>query len=175
MHHPSEDDLALYAGNDLGRLARLRVNWHLRKCGKCQQEVTEFSALRLDTSRNAPEPQVNWDRLALEMKANIRVGLQAGECVGPVRRNRAQPSWSWAMAATAAILAVGALGEFWIHHGVAGKGLEADARLPQMAAVLRNNSRGSVVYSVNAQGGVGASYVDRDTGMVTVNNIYYGQ
>jgi hypothetical protein len=43
---------------------------------------------------------------------------------------------------------------------------------------LRNNSRGDagdVVYSVNAQGGVGASYVDRDSGMVTVNNIYYGQ
>ena len=43
---------------------------------------------------------------------------------------------------------------------------------------LRSNSRGSrgdVVYSVNAQGGVGARYVDRETGMVTVNNIYYGQ
>ena len=41
---------------------------------------------------------------------------------------------------------------------------------------LRNNSRigSDVVYSVNAQGGVGASYVDRE-GMVTVNNIYYGQ
>jgi hypothetical protein len=40
---------------------------------------------------------------------------------------------------------------------------------------LRNNNRGAVVYSVNAQGGIGASYVDRETGMVTVNNIYYGQ
>jgi hypothetical protein len=43
---------------------------------------------------------------------------------------------------------------------------------------MDNHSRGDsgdVVYNVNAQGGVGASYVDRDTGRVTVNNIYYGQ
>jgi hypothetical protein len=40
---------------------------------------------------------------------------------------------------------------------------------------LRSNSRGDVVYSVNAQGGVGASYVDNKTGMVTVNSISYGQ
>jgi hypothetical protein len=40
---------------------------------------------------------------------------------------------------------------------------------------LDSNSRGDsgdVAYTVNAQGSVGASYVDRDTGRVTVNNIY---
>ena len=64
MQHPNENDLSLYAGNDLGRMARLRVDWHLRTCGKCQQEVTDFSSLRADILRNVPEPNVNWENVA---------------------------------------------------------------------------------------------------------------
>lgn len=201
MHHPTESDLALYAGNDLPRWARLRVDWHLRTCGKCQQEVTEFSSLRAETIRTAPEPEVNWDRLAAEMKANIRLGLQAGECIAPVRsREPIRASWSWAVLATAGIVALAAAGEFWIHHNVPERSvtpgeqakasvvpsidefvLEVKDRAIQMrngdsvTREWRPNTEGSIVYSVNTQGGVGARYVDRDTGMVTVNNIYYGQ
>jgi hypothetical protein len=208
MHHPSESDLALYAGNDLSRIVRLRVDWHLRTCGKCQQEVTEFSSLRAETVRNAPEPDVNWDRLAAEMKANIRLGLEAGECIGPVHvRHRGPSRWAWAALATAALMVVAAGSGIWINHpgflgmtpgmfsdGPSGKaslagmplledvvleGKDSGIQMRDGEAVvseLRNNSRSGsdVVYSVNAQGGVGASYVDRE-GMVTVNNIYYGQ
>jgi hypothetical protein len=203
MHHPSESDLALYAGNDLGRFARMRIDWHLRTCSKCQQDVTEFSSLRVDLMRSAPEPEVNWNRLAAEMKANIRLGLEAGECIAtaPVPR-RLSVRWVWATAATAALIAIAAGGEFWINHpwslNSAGNApatmtasltqdiiLEVGDSGIQMRSgdsvtnELRNNNRGEnrgeVVYSVNAQGGVGASYVDKETGMVTVNNIYYGQ
>ena len=101
MHHPNEYDLALYAGNDLSRLARLQVDWHLRTCGKCQQEVTEFSSLRAETLSGAPEPNVNWDRLAAEMKANIRLGLEAGECIAPLQsRRRGNSPWAWAAASS---------------------------------------------------------------------------
>ena len=200
MHHPNESDLALYAGNDLGRLARLRVDWHLRTCGKCQQEVTDFSSLRAETVRNASEPDVNWDRLAAEMKANIRLGLEAGECIAPLQaRHRAHSPWTWAAVATAALVVIAAGGEMWINHpwslgtppgepvNTAGMPSLADVVLESkdsgiqmrdgetVVSELRNNSRGDVVNSVNAQGSVGASYVDSKTGMVTVNNIYYGQ
>ena len=196
--HPSETDLALYAGNDLGRLARLRVDWHLRTCGKCQQEVTEFSSLRAETVRSASDPDVNWNRLAAEMKANIRLGLEAGECIAPVQpRPRWHARWAWTVIATAALIAIAAGGEIWVNHPwTANDGSAGSAKIASLGpdvvlevrdsgirmrdgdAVideLRNNNRGAVVYSVNAQGGVGASYVDRETGMVTVNNIYYGQ
>ncbi len=199
MHHPSETDLALYAGNDLGRFARLRVDWHLRTCGKCQQEVTEFSSLRAETVRSASEPNVNWNRLAAEMKANIRLGLEAGECITPIQpRHRVYAPWAWAALSTAALIAIGAGSEIWINHpgtpngsGSVSGNVEASV-LPQEVVLevkdnaiqmrdgdlvtneLRNNNRGDVVYSVNSRG-VGASYVDRDSGMVTVNNIYYGQ
>ncbi|HEY3836550.1 MAG TPA: hypothetical protein VGL72_08260 [Bryobacteraceae bacterium] len=199
MPHPSESDLALYAGNDLGRLDRLRVDWHLRTCGKCQQEVTEFSSLRADTARSAAEPDVNWGRLAAEMKANIRLGLEAGECITPVRvRDRAPARWAWAVLATSALIAIGAGSEIWMNHpwspatasnaaanptvSTAGQDivLEVTDRGIQMrdgdsVNELSSNSTGAVAYSANAQGSVSASYVDRDTGMVTVNNIFYGQ
>lgn len=198
MHHPNESDLALYAGNDLGRLARLRVDWHLRTCGKCQQDVTDFSSLRAETRRNAPEPNVNWDSLAAEMKANIRLGLEAGECIAPLQSShRANSPWAWAALATAALIVIAAGGEVWINHPwsaaspekteLAGMPPLEDAVLEvkdsgiqmrdgeSVVSELQNNSRGDVVYSVNAQGGVGASYVDNKTGMVTVNTIYYGQ
>ena len=201
MHHPNESDLALYAGNDLSRIARLRVDWHLRNCGKCQQEVTDFSSLRAETVRNAPEPDVNWDRLAAEMKANIRLGLEAGECIAPLQARHHPPSpWTWAALATAALIAIAAGGEMWVNHpwslgSPLGEPLIQASVAPLEDVVLevkdsgiqmrdsqgvvselRNDSRNDsdVVYSVNAQGGVGASYVDK-AGMVTVNNISYGQ
>jgi hypothetical protein len=201
MHHPNESDLALYAGNDLGRLARLRVDWHLRTCGKCQQEVTDFSSLRADTVRNASDPDVNWDRLAAEMKANIRLGLEAGECIAPLQpRHRPHSPLTWAALATAALIVIAAGGEMWINHpwslGMPPAETLSQAGMPALDNVvlevkdsailmrdgdavvseLRNDvpSGSDVVYSVNAQGGVGASYVDK-TGMVTVNNISYGQ
>lgn len=202
MHHPSESDLALYAGNDLGRLARMRVDWHLRTCGKCQQEVTDFSSLRAETLRNTPEPEVNWDRLAAEMKANIRLGLEAGKCIAPAPiRHRSHWPLVWVGVATAAIMLVAAAGEIWFQRSsmpdtaaartelatiprlqdvvleVKGSGIrmrDGEAVVNEFDTNSRGDS-GDVAYTVNAQGGVGASYVDRDTGMVTVNNIYYGQ
>ena len=193
MHHPNEAELALYAGNDLGRLARIRVDWHLRTCGKCQQEVTEFSSLRAETVRNAAEPDVNWDRLAAEMKANIRLGLEAGECIAPLSIPRRGPSpWVWGALATAAMLALAAGGEIWMNHAWAPVNQAAVIPPPELVleakdsgiqardgqivtSELHNNNRGGVVYSVDVTGRVGASYVDSETGVVTVNNIYYGQ
>jgi hypothetical protein len=201
MHHPNESDLALYAGNDLSRFARLRVDWHLRTCGKCQQEVTEFSSQRAETLRNAPEPEVNWDRLAAEMKANIRLGLEAGECIALPQVHRGHSAWAWTALATSVMIAVAVGGEMWVRRPWSVEPASGSAELAGMPPLqdlvlevkgsgiqmrdgeavvseLDSNSRGDsgdVAYTVNAQGGVGASYVDRDTGMVTVNNIYYGQ
>lgn len=196
MHHPSESDLALYAGNDLGRLARMRVDWHLRTCGKCQQEVTDFSSLRAETRRNAPDPEVTWDRLAAEIKANIRLGLEAGKCIAPVPiHHRSHSPWAWIAVATATVMLVAAGGEIWFQRPSARTDLASAPRQDDILEVTDGGIRmrhgqavvnefdtksrvesGDVAYTtVNAQGGVRASYVDRDTGMVTVSSIYNGQ
>ena len=103
------------------------------------------------------------------------------------------------MVATAALIALAAGGEVWVNHpwslatpsgefvGTATAPPLDDVVLEvkdsgiqmrdgeSVVSELRNDNRGDVAYSVNTQGGVGASYVDNKTGMVTVNNIYYGQ
>src|SRR5581483_12127487 len=85
MKHPGEATLALYAGQDLGPLARWRTRRHLARCARCREEVAEFSALRLEAADLAELPGISWNRLAAEMKANIHLGLAAGECVRDTR------------------------------------------------------------------------------------------
>src|ERR1700694_2046354 len=81
MKHPSEASLALFAGGDLGRLRRGNIERHMAACSECRHDISEFSALRTDAGVLAELPELSWDRLAAEMKANIRLGLEAGECV----------------------------------------------------------------------------------------------
>ncbi len=82
MKHPLEADLALHAGHDLGFVKEWRVGRHVSRCEQCRQTVDEFVVLRSTTVQLGELPaDINWKRLASEMKANIRLGLEAGECV----------------------------------------------------------------------------------------------
>jgi anti-sigma factor ChrR (cupin superfamily) len=88
--HPSEADLALLAGGDCGWVERLRLKNHVSACGDCQDAMASFAEIRTSLREMAlPAVAVddgNWERLAVEMRANIRLGLAAGECVasGPM-------------------------------------------------------------------------------------------
>ena len=82
MKHPSQATLALHAGGDLGRLARWRTERHLADCDRCREHVSAFAGVREIVPELAEIPDVPWNRLGAEMKANIRLGLEAGECVG---------------------------------------------------------------------------------------------
>src|SRR5258708_2550279 len=84
MKHPSQETLALHSAGDLGWMARWRTARHLGGCEECRDELAGFEASR-EISRDLSEiPEVPWTRLAAEMKANIRLGLAAGECVRAV-------------------------------------------------------------------------------------------
>jgi hypothetical protein len=183
--HPTESELALYAGGDLGWSGRRRVAGHVERCRRCREEAQAFAALRVSAAGDLREtPEVPWNRLAAEMKANIRLGLEAGACV-----TEAPGSWgplaflrtgfyrqAAAVAGVALVLAAGA----WMARresppsGVvmqaSGEGIEwvdGDRGLS-----LINGRTADVTYSVSAQGGVRARYVDSDTGYVTINQIY---
>ena len=62
---------------------------------------------------------VNWDRLAAEMTANIRVGLAAGECVAPQRPQEAsfgvRCELQWKPVAAVAGLMVLVTGAWWLN------------------------------------------------------------
>src|ERR1700691_1219543 len=81
MTHPNQSILALYAGQDLGWFARRRTERHLAHCQECRDEVQSFATARDNLVALDELPAISWNRLAIEMKANIRLGLAAGECV----------------------------------------------------------------------------------------------
>lgn len=190
MMHPIPSTLALYAGQDLGGFARWRTERHLVRCGQCRGEVQAFAAAHRDLVALNELPALSWNRLSGEMKANIRLGVAAGECV------RGAPSaavlgWFGIMSATRTMAACAGL----MALVAAGLFLERPrpAAVPAMAgqiAVLRATAGGielnqggqtlsllhvrsaDVTYFAGAQGSMRAGYVDSDTGNVTINNLY---
>lgn len=188
MKHPGEQDLALYAGGELPLRRRCELFWHLRACQPCRSEVESFRSLRseLREGANALPPGLNWSRLAEEMKANIRVGLAAGECVGPAEApQRISP---WRVAALAAPLVLLLLAGIWLEHArvkapagppawVEGTVLETasggiELRQGDRILSLRHPDAGNVTYTGSAQGSLRARYVDAETGQVTIQNVY---
>jgi hypothetical protein len=108
--HVSRTDLALAVSGDLGLWHRLTVNLHVRRCEDCRARLQAYRLDRERLKEAALElpPGLNWDRLAAEMTANIRVGLAAGECVAPRRPKPAGFGWKPALAAAgvAAVLSL---------------------------------------------------------------------
>ncbi len=107
MTHPDETRLSLLAGGEAGFWERQALGRHLRRCEACRSIAESFRHLRaeLRSESDRMPPGVNWDRLAAEMKANIHVGLAAGECVGGVPRfGAAWASWWKPAAAVAGLL-----------------------------------------------------------------------
>jgi anti-sigma factor RsiW len=189
MTHPNQSTLALFAGQDLAWFARRRTERHLAGCPACRNEVQAFSAARDQLVALDEMPAISWNRMALEMKANIRLGLVAGECV---RAERSAGRALFEIFSGARALAAGASVMVLI---AASLLIERPMPLPPVAAagegsVLRATASGielnqggrslsllqiragDVSYSAGAQGSMRADYVDSDTGNVTINNLY---
>ena len=81
MSHPNQNTLALHSSGDLPWFARWRTERHLAGCAQCRDEIAAFREIREELPELAELPEVSWNRIAAEMKANIRLGLAAGECV----------------------------------------------------------------------------------------------
>src|SRR5579883_1878757 len=190
MKHPGEATLALYAGQDLGPLTRWRTQRHLARCPQCRDEVSSFSALRQEVGDLAELPDVPWNRMAAEMKANINLGLAAGECVRDSRTTNPYGfSWMRAAVACASIAVLLATG-FWLERPAPVKppvsvaetqpgislravGYGVEVRNGDQAFVLKNGpGTEDVMYTAGAQGSIGARYVDRSSGYVTINTVY---
>jgi hypothetical protein len=190
MTHPNQSTLALYAGRDLGWFTRRRTQRHLSHCLECRDEVQAFASARYKLAALNELPVIPWNRLAAEMKANIRLGLAAGECVrGGRTAGGFAPFGFWSggrtLAACGSVMALLAAGLFLQR--------PAPPALPAIvgeSAVLRATANGielnqggqtlslqhvrtgDVTYSAGAEGSMRAGYVDSDTGNVTINNLY---
>jgi len=83
LTHPTEIQLALFAGGDLGVWDRWQVRRHVSQCSGCENQVQAFRAATAQVREMTAEmpKDLNWDRLSDEMTGNIRVGLAAGEAI----------------------------------------------------------------------------------------------
>ena len=184
--HPKEADLALYAGGETGLWGRLRLARHLRFCAACARVAEEFRTLRQWTRALEELPEdVDWVQLAAEMKANIRVGLAAGECVGPAPE---ASGWKlWRPALVLPVLLVMVLG-WWLQSWPPPPVPLAERASPAGLVVRANpgsieveqDGRGlALLYpqatqvTLTASGrGLRARYVDAETGYVTISHVY---
>lgn len=184
MRHPKDSELALYAGDDLGFWSRRRVKGHLRDCARCREEVEALGEASIELREAARElpADLNWARLAAEMRANVRLGFTAGELVGPAPKPVHTFGFRQAMAVASVIVLI--LAGWWLN-------VPQPTRQPREAAgaVLEQTAEGievhengrsmtvlvpsdRVLMSVSTQGSLGARYVDSETGQVTISNVY---
>lgn len=186
MKHPGENDLALLAGGEASRIQRFRLERHVRACADCQDKVAEYRDLRAELT-DFDLPDVNWNFLAVDMRANIRLGLEAGACV---RETQVPKRWNARLTvAFASLLLLVAGGELLRNAGVlhnpysptlmdesapvlqsTGSGVEI--RDGSNSLTLLNHHGNAANQTVSAQGDIGERYVDGETGSVTINNVY---
>lgn len=185
--HPFETELALYAGGDLRGWERFKTALHVRGCQGCQGRIAAFrqDQEELRASANELPAGLNFDRLAAEMAANIRVGLEAGECVAPLVREPVSSVWNWKPAAACAGLVMVFGAAWWLNMPALNIGSGED-RGPVLEASsegieFRENGSGlgvstsgaqPVTTSVSFDGSASARYVDGDTGQVTITTVY---
>lgn len=188
--HPSDTDLALFAGRDLGWLAQWRVGRHTAACSQCASLAAAFAEGRGQVKSGDPLAGLEWNRLAAEMEANIHLGLEAGECVAQARSFREMPA-GWRMMAAYAAALVLVVGLVWWQRAThpASRGAGSGMRIAAVEGVIelseggrtiglvherggaKGKSGGSgVTYSAAADGGMAARYIDAD-GYVTIQSV----
>ena len=193
MRHPEITQLALYAHNDQYPWARLTTHLHVRNCAQCQKEVADFLGATKTLNIQAEElpPNLDWDHLAAEMRANIKLGLEAGSMVDRPHGDNEPLGWRPTFALTAVTLVV--LTGWFLHvpkpeatklaqskppqvaAGISIEATQSGVELKQGGSAMTLRAPGSqpVMLTVSAEGSVNARYVDSETGQVTINNVSF--
>ena len=188
--HPELADLALYSGRDLPLLQRWSVGRHLAQCPACRAEVAAFRALAAAPVVENFIPNIAWEPLANEMRANIFLGLEASEAISAYRRpTPSEERWlNWRAAAMVASL-MAVVGSGW-WFAVSVKKLDQPiASIAQPASVeatdsgveikdgnlsleLRTPASRVSFVSISTEGTAETRYTDAETGQITVNHVY---
>ena len=185
MKHPDQSTLALHAGGDLGWFGAWRTARHVARCESCRDEIAVFQDMREALPALNEIPERAWSRIAGEMRANIRLGLAAGECV----RETAAPEYRPPLfGAARVVVALGGVLALLVTAVVMERPtppvMSAAVPLVQTTAdgiqrragdrgfALMHKDASDVNYTVGVQGTMGASYVDPNTGYITMTKVY---
>jgi len=180
--------LALHAGGDLGRIRNWWTARHLTRCAECREEVAGYTEMRELLPDLADLPEISWNRMAAEIKANVRLGLEAGECV----RSAEMPShrasltgWRAVVAFASVVVLVGGClvlerpAPPAVHIAQTavestGDGIQYQDGGDLMLGLMNGGAQ-KASYTLGAQGSMEARYVDPETGSITVNTVSYAQ
>ena len=186
--HPRETELALLASGDCGAMENWLLRRHVRACGECRRTLESFAEQR-DAMGSEVIPSEfsaeQWTRLAREMRANIRLGLEAGECVRQPWKLKVFSGHQVlrpALAMACLLLLAGA--GFFLREArilpvatavvpvLASSDAGIEYRSGDTSLMLLNRNGAAVDQTVSAQGEIRSRYIDGDTGAVTINNVY---
>jgi hypothetical protein len=183
VKHPQEKDLALYSGGDLGWFDSWRIRRHVSGCDRCGRRAGGYESDREALAACDEMPVGDWNRLAAEMKANIRLGIEAGECVAQPDRAAATPlSAVHTLLAYASVLLLVAAGA-WMQRPepISGPEPRVVAARPgwiefsqgeQSLRLLQNGTLDrDVTVSASAGGAMGARFVDSSTGQMVIQRV----
>lgn len=163
--HPALSHLELYACGDLGRIGSWRVERHIKSCAACRDEVAHLQHFWQSVDWSLDMPASRWSELAVEIRANIRVGLSAAECI---RRPRAA-RLPW-VAALASLLLVAAAGTF-LHAPKIAPVAQIAVERPDVLEFVTAAPRASI-RTVSTDGEMRSRYVDRGSDGVTIVDVY---
>jgi FAD/FMN-containing dehydrogenase len=200
--HPDLKRLSLYARGDLGLLTRWSMHLHVRRCADCAVQVRRFreaaAAFKLLQESEAAKKLdsiTDWSRLEREMAGNIAVGVAAARCIEKAGRRRVLLTPAGALGLALVVLFVAG----WLTHVPMAQDRRLAASIGQMFAgrneapaapqpVIETLPQGislhthagtltilhppSAIVSLSGPSAVGASYVDQQTGEVTIATVY---
>jgi hypothetical protein len=190
---------ALYAGRDLPWGTRLKIKMHLRRCAECEGKVESFRAATAELRREAEantltgfEAIADWARLEREMMGNIAVGVAAARCVDKVRGRGILWLRGALIAGLGTLFVAGWITHIpreetehllaslrsWAGHETAANTGTVLRSFPDSVAVrtggasLKLMHPRSAVTSIAGGSAVQASYIDEETGQVTITGVY---
>lgn len=185
--HPADRELSAYACGEANWWERWRLDRHLRSCENCVARVCDYQMDQAAIRENAPEEisPAAWSVLEREMRANILVGVSAGKAVRTP--DWVAPPLGWKGMATIGVLSAVVI-TGWLMRDprqmVAQilRGQYADVELERTDQGLKmtagergiellDTSGGSTVVTYSKPRAMQASFVDQESGQVTITNV----
>ena len=75
FQHPTEADMALFAGGEAGPLSRWRIENHIDRCDSCREVVADFLHFQSDLEQLSEVPEIDWNTLSRDIEASVKQAL----------------------------------------------------------------------------------------------------